>query len=82
MRLAFGLLLFALGAAMNCETSAQEMKTSDNAAIVQGDNQFAVDLYAQLDRERPVRTSFSRPPASRWHWSWPMASAHYWLSGK
>ena len=36
-------------------------KPSDNAAIVRGDNQFAVDLYAQLDREQPGKNLFFSP---------------------
>ena len=61
MRLAFGLLLFSLGVTMSRETSAEPIKPSDNAAIVQGDNQFAVDLYAQLDREQPGKNLFFSP---------------------
>ena len=34
---------------------------SDNATIVRGDNQFAVDLYAQLDREQPGKNLFFSP---------------------
>jgi serpin B len=46
---------------MNCETSAEPIKPSDNAAIVRGDNQFAVDLYAQLKREQPDKNLFFSP---------------------
>ncbi len=51
MRLALGLLLFSLGVTMSREASAGQIAPPGNAAIVRGDNQFAVDLYAQLDRE-------------------------------
>ena len=62
MRLAFGLLLFSLGVTMSRETSAEQIKPSDNdTAIVRGDNQFAVDLYAQLDREQPGKNLFFSP---------------------
>jgi serpin B len=61
MRLAFGLLLVSLGVTMSRETSAEQMKPSDNAAIVRGDNQFAVELYAQLDREQPGKNLFFSP---------------------
>ena len=61
MRLTFGLLLFSLGVTMSRETSAEQIKPSDNAAIVRGDNQFAVDLYAQLDREQPGKNLFFSP---------------------
>ena len=61
MRLAFALLLVSLGVTMNRETSAETIKPSDDAAIVRGDNQFAVDLYAQLDREQPGKNLFFSP---------------------
>ena len=61
MRLAIGLLLFSLGVTMSREISAEQIKPSDNAAIVQGDNQFAMDLYAQLDREQPGKNLFFSP---------------------
>ena len=61
MRLAIGLLLFSLGVTMTSETSAEQIKPSDNAAIVQGDNQFAVDMHAQLDREQPGKNLFFSP---------------------
>ena len=40
---------------------AEQEKPSDNAVIVRGDNQFAVDLYAQLDREQPGKNLFFSP---------------------
>ena len=61
MRLTFGLLLSFLGIIMSRETSAEQTKPSDNAAIVRGDNQFAVDMYAQLDREQPGKNLFFSP---------------------
>ena len=61
MRLALGLLLFSLGVAMGRETAAEQKTASDNATIVRGDNQFAVDLYAQLDREQPGKNLFFSP---------------------
>lgn len=61
MRLAIGLLLFSLGVTMSRETPAEQIKPSDNAAVVRGDNQFAVDLYAQLDREQPSKNLFFSP---------------------
>jgi serpin B len=61
MRMTFGLLLFSLGATMTSETSAEQIEPSDSAAIVQGDNQFAVDLYAQLDREQSGKNLFFSP---------------------
>ena len=61
MRLTFGLLLFSLEVTMSHETSAEQVKPSDNAAIVRGDNEFAVDLYAQLDREQSGKNLFFSP---------------------
>ena len=61
MRLAVGLLLIFLGVSMNRETFAEQIKPSDNAAIIRGDNQFAVDLYAQLDREQAGKNLFFSP---------------------
>ena len=61
MRLTIGLLLFSLGVNMCRETSAAPIKPSDNTAIVRGDNQFAVDLYAQLDREQSGKNLFFSP---------------------
>ena len=61
MRLTIGLLLFSLGVTMSRETSAEQIKPPDNTAIVRGDNQFAVDLYAQLDREQPGKNLFFSP---------------------
>ena len=61
MRLALGLLLFSLEVTMSREASAEQVSPSDNAAIVRGDNQFAVDLYAQLDRQRPGKNLFFSP---------------------
>jgi serpin B len=54
-----GLLLFSLGIAMS-QTSADEIKPSDTA-VVRGDNQFAVDLYAQLDRGQEGKNLFFSP---------------------
>ena len=61
MRLTIGLLLFSLGVNMSRETSAEQIKPPDNTAIVRGDNQFAVDLYAQLDREQAGKNLFFSP---------------------
>ncbi len=61
MRLALGLLLFFLGVTMSREMSAEQVSPSDNATIVRGDNQFAVDLYAQLDRQQPGKNLFFSP---------------------
>ena len=61
MRLALGLLLFSLLVTMTCQASAESIKPSDDAAIEQGDNQFAMDLYAQLDREQPGKNLFFSP---------------------
>ena len=44
---------------MSCETSAEQINRT--RAIVQGDNQFAVDLYAELDREQPGKNLFFSP---------------------
>ncbi len=47
---------------MTRETSAVAIKPPDNdTAIVRSDNQFAVDLYAQLDREQPGKNLFFSP---------------------
>jgi serpin B len=61
MRLVFGLLLFSLGVTMVHEASAEQIKPSDQTDIVRGDNQFAVDLCAQLDREQPDKNLFFSP---------------------
>ena len=61
MRLAFCLLFFFLGVAMSRETSAEQIKPSDSTAVIRGDNQFAVDLYAQLDREQSGKNLFFSP---------------------
>ena len=66
MRLANSLLLpflgtTLLGTTMIRETSAAMIKPAGDAAIVKGDNQFAVDLYAQLDREQPGKNLFFSP---------------------
>ena len=46
--------------------SAEQIKPSENA-VVQGDNQFAVDLYLQLDREqsdkKPLLFAYQRFPS-------------------
>ena len=61
MRLVFGLLLFSLGVTMVHEASAEQIKPSDQTDIVRGDNQFAVDLCAQLNREQPDKNLFFSP---------------------
>ena len=61
MRLTIGLLLFSLGVNMSHETSAEQVNPPGNTAIVRGDNQFAVDLYAQLDREQSGKDLFFSP---------------------
>ena len=61
MRLAFCLLFFFLGVTMTRVTSAEQIEPPDNTAIIQGDNQFAVDLYAQLDREQSGKNLFFSP---------------------
>ncbi|MGO9114672.1 MAG: serpin family protein [Thermoguttaceae bacterium] len=61
MRLVFSLTFFFLGVSMSCETSAEPIKPSDSAAIVRGDNQFAVNLYAQLEREQSGKDLFFSP---------------------
>ena len=61
MRLVFGLLLFSLGVTMVHEASAEQIKPSDQTGINQGDNQFAVELCAQLDREQPGKNLFFSP---------------------
>ena len=63
MRLTVGLLLFALGVAMSHEISAEQIKTKsvDDTAVIRGDNQFAVDLYAQLDHEQAGKNLFFSP---------------------
>ena len=67
MRLALGLLVFSLGVTMSHETSAEPTPPSGNAAIVQGDNQFALDLYAAVG-----------PPAAGQE---PLLLAHQYLAG-
>ena len=76
MRLALGLLLFSLGATMSRETSAEPSKPSDKTAIVRGDNQFAVDLYAQLDREQPDNNLFCSPTSISLALTMAAAGAH------
>ena len=46
---------------MSRETSAEQIKSSNDTAIVRGDNQFAVDLYAQVDREQSGKNLFFSP---------------------
>lgn len=61
MRSAFTLLLFSVGVLMSHETSAEPAQAPDSAAFTRGDNQFAVDLYAQLDREQAGKNVFFSP---------------------
>ena len=68
MKFAFGLPLSCLAFAMCREAAAQSATPSANTPVVQADNQFAIDLYAQLDREQPGKNLFFSPPAFRWHW--------------
>ena len=61
MRLAVCLTIFFGGIAMCREASAQQITPSDSAAVIRGDNQFAMDLYAQLGREQPGKNLFFSP---------------------
>ncbi len=61
MRLAFCLTFVFLGIAMIRETSAQQTRPTENSAIVRGDNQFALNLYAELDREQSGKNLFFSP---------------------
>jgi serpin B len=61
MRLGLGLLLLSLGVIMSREASAAPTKPSESAAVARRDNQFAVDLYARLDRAQPGKNLFFSP---------------------
>jgi serpin B len=61
MKVSFRLLLVCLVLIMSRETPAEQIQPSDRSAAVQGDNQFAMDLYAQLDREQSGRNLFFSP---------------------
>ena len=76
MRLAFCLMLFFLGVNMSRETSAEQIKPAGNAAIVRGDNQFALDLYAQLDREQQGKNLFFSPTSISVALAMTAAGAH------
>ena len=76
MRLVFCLLIFSLGVTMTRETSAEVITPTDNATIVRGDNQFAVDLYAQLDREQQGKNLFFSPTSISVALAMTAAGAH------
>ncbi|MGA2258512.1 MAG: serpin family protein, partial [Thermoguttaceae bacterium] len=76
MRLTIGLLLFSLGVNMSRETSAEPIKPPDDTAIVRGGNQFAVDLYAQLDREQSGKNLFFSPTSISVALAMTAAGAH------
>ncbi len=61
MRFALGLLFLSLGIAASRDAFAAQAASSADAKIVRGDNQFAVDLYAVLDREQPGKNLFFSP---------------------
>jgi serpin B len=62
MKTAWGLLLpLCLVIAMSREMTAEQQRSSDGTAGVRGDNQFAIDLYAQLDRTQPGENLFFSP---------------------
>jgi serpin B len=48
---------------MSPETTAQQAMAAEDASVVQADNQFAMDLYVQLDREQPGKNLFLSPPS-------------------
>jgi len=64
------------GSHMIRETSAEQIKPSHDTAIVRGDNQFAVDLYAQLDREQAGRNLFFSPTSISVALAMTAAGAH------
>ena len=76
MRLTIGLLLFSLGVNVSQETSAADIKPSHDTAIVRGDNQFAVDLYSQLDREQAGKNLFFSPTSVSVALAMTAAGAH------
>jgi serpin B len=61
MRLALILLFVSLGFVMTSHASAAPANQPGNTPIVQGDNHFAVDLYAELDHEQAGNNLFFSP---------------------
>jgi serpin B len=61
MKTALALLPLCLVFAMSRETPAAQTGSSGNAADGRGDNQFAMDLYAQLERQQPDKNLFFSP---------------------
>jgi serpin B len=76
MRWAFCLLLPALWVTLCRETSAEQVTLPDNAALVQGDNQFAVDLYAQLAADQAGKNLFFSPISISMALAMTAAGAH------
>ena len=75
MRVVYSLLLFCLVITEGREMSAEQIKPSENA-VVQGDNQFAVDLYLQLDREQSDKNLFFSPTSVSLAMAMAAAGAH------
>ena len=46
---------------MSPDITTRQAKSAENSPVVQADNQFAMDLYAQLDREQPGKNLFFSP---------------------
>ncbi len=63
MKFAFGLPLSCLALAMCREVAAEQAKPPEYGPVVRADNQFAVDLFAQLDREQRGKNLFFSPPS-------------------
>jgi serpin B len=62
MRTALCLFCFSLGVAMMTrETCAEPAKQRGDTAVVQGDNRFAAELYAELDHKQPGENLFFSP---------------------
>ena len=61
MRVLFCLLLMGVAFSLRREAAGQTPEPSENNAVVRAGNQFALDLYAQLDREQPGKNLFFSP---------------------
>ena len=61
MKFALGLPLSCLAFAMCREAAAEQAKPLEYGPVVRADNQFAMDLYAQLDQEQPGKNLFFSP---------------------
>ncbi len=61
MRVLFALLVLGLAFAMRREAAGQPATAAETNPVVRADNQFAMDLYARLDREQAGQNLFFSP---------------------